>query len=94
LAVRLAQSGLLRDRIDPHAELTDWEDRQWIIQLFESLPLAQREVMAYTLDGFTIGEISEILEKEPAAIRQRLKSARERLKKFLISDERITGHTS
>jgi RNA polymerase sigma factor (sigma-70 family) len=59
--------------------LTMWEDRQWVTQLLKSLPPAQREVMAFIFDGFTPGEVAELLGKTPGAVRQNLCEARRRL---------------
>jgi RNA polymerase sigma factor (sigma-70 family) len=70
-------AGTAEGRKDPG--LTVWEDRQWVIQLLDSLPAGQRNVMAFIVDGFTPTEIAALLGRSPAAIRQSLRDARLRL---------------
>lgn len=62
-------------------DMVAWENEQWVIQLLESLSPAQREVVEHVVNGFTPTEIAELLGKSPAAIRQRLHAARERLER-------------
>jgi RNA polymerase sigma factor (sigma-70 family) len=70
-------------RLDPgptdENQLNLWEDREWVLQLLESLPPAQREVMALVIDGLKPIEIAELLGKTPATIRKNLEFARRRL---------------
>lgn len=73
-----------RDGMD--TALTVWEDRQWVDQLFASLPPAQRQVMEGVLADLTTAEIGELLGKTPAAVRQNLMAARRRLKAALFLD--------
>jgi DNA-directed RNA polymerase specialized sigma24 family protein len=47
--------------------------------MLNSLPAGQRSVMACIVDGFTPTEIAALLGRSPAAIRQSLHDARERL---------------
>ncbi len=60
--------------------LTVWEDGQYVTQLLESLPHAQREAMALAVDEFSPIEISLLLGTSDDAVRQRLHVARKRLK--------------
>lgn len=68
------------------ANLTVWEDREWVLQMLRSLPPGQRAVMAFIVDGFTPTEISVLLGRSPEAIRQSLHDARLRLKAALQRD--------
>jgi RNA polymerase sigma-70 factor (ECF subfamily) len=52
------------------------EQRREIVRLLRLLPLRQRQVMAWTFDGYTPTEIAPILGLDPAAIRQTLRKAR------------------
>jgi RNA polymerase sigma-70 factor (ECF subfamily) len=59
------------------ANLTSWEDWQWIKQLLlDLLTPEQREVMSLVVDGFTPSEIADMIGSTPAAVRQRLSLAR------------------
>ncbi len=60
--------------------MTVWEDGQYVTQLLESLPHAQREAMALAVDEFSPIEISLLLGTSDDAVRQRLHVARKRLK--------------
>jgi DNA-directed RNA polymerase specialized sigma24 family protein len=63
--------------------LSRWEDAQWVKQLLNALPPAQRDAMAGVVDDFSPAEIGRLLGKDPAAIRQNLRSARQRLETAL-----------
>ncbi len=71
--------------IDPG--LSVWEDAEWVRQLLESLPPAQREAMALVVDEYKPAEIAELLGAKPDAVRRRLHVARNRLEK-LVNDAR------
>jgi RNA polymerase sigma factor (sigma-70 family) len=60
-----------------------WEQHEWVKQLLESLPPAQREVVAYMVDTFSQQEIALLLGKTEAAVRQNLRAARRRLAEYL-----------
>jgi RNA polymerase sigma factor (sigma-70 family) len=64
---------------DPGDALTVWEDRQWVTQFLQSLPPAQREVIALLVDDFSATEIAALLGKTEDAIRQNLYATRRRL---------------
>jgi DNA-directed RNA polymerase specialized sigma24 family protein len=75
------------------AGLVMWEDQEWVRELLESLPPAQRAVMALVVDGFSADEVAFLLGKSPGAVRQNLCDARVRLKAAL-QDERLgTGRS-
>jgi RNA polymerase sigma factor (sigma-70 family) len=61
------------------AALTVWEDSQWVKQLLDPLPPAQREAITGFMDGYSHAEIARLLGKDPAAVRQNFRAARRRL---------------
>jgi RNA polymerase sigma factor (sigma-70 family) len=66
---------------DPAVAKVEFRDQEArIFQAIKSLPYRQRQVMAWTLDGFTPSEISEILGISPVAVRGSLLKARRELK--------------
>lgn len=85
LVSRLVVCGEVADDYDD-ADLTIWEDREWVDQLLSRLPPAQREVMDLTIKEFDPAEIAKLLGKNPAAVRQNLCAARQRLKRMLRDD--------
>ncbi|MFF7592985.1 RNA polymerase sigma factor [Kitasatospora purpeofusca] len=54
----------------------EWEDEQEILRLLGGLPARQRQVLAWTLDGYTPTEIAAELGMRPAAVRASLFKAR------------------
>ncbi|MGP4103773.1 RNA polymerase sigma factor [Nonomuraea sp. KM90] len=62
--------------------MTVWENRQWVEQLLDRLPPAQREAMSLYVEGLTSSEIAEDLDKRPATVRKNLQFARERLRQL------------
>jgi RNA polymerase sigma factor (sigma-70 family) len=65
------------------AGLTIWEDEQWVTQLLDALPPAQRDVMVGLYGGMTTAEIADLLGKTPEAVRQTLRRARAVLREEL-----------
>ncbi|MFI5895618.1 RNA polymerase sigma factor [Actinoplanes sp. NPDC051513] len=64
----------------PDANLTTWEEWQWIRQLLlDLLTPGQQKVMAMILDGYTPTEIADMFEVQPTAVRRQLSYARARL---------------
>ncbi|MEV4567637.1 sigma-70 family RNA polymerase sigma factor [Nonomuraea sp. NPDC049419] len=57
-------------------EAAAWEARQDIVQALRTLPPRQRQVMAWTLSGYTPAEIAEELGISPNAVSASLKKAR------------------
>jgi RNA polymerase sigma-70 factor (ECF subfamily) len=80
---RQVERGDAPPEADEDPGLTAWEDRQWVIQILESLPPAQREAMAFIVDSFTPVEVASLLGKTPAAVRRNLCDARHRLRAAL-----------
>ncbi|MEU1507916.1 sigma-70 family RNA polymerase sigma factor [Kitasatospora sp. NPDC005748] len=54
----------------------EWEQQQEILQLLHGLPSRQRQVLAWTLDGYTPTEIAAELGLNAAAVRVSLLKAR------------------
>ncbi|MFC9329550.1 sigma-70 family RNA polymerase sigma factor [Kitasatospora sp. NPDC057015] len=57
-------------------EAAEWEQRQEILRLLQDLPSRQRQVMAWTLDGYSPAEIAAELGLKSAAVRASLFKAR------------------
>jgi RNA polymerase sigma factor (sigma-70 family) len=76
---RLTQSGQVPPEhyLDP--SLMVWEQQEWVTLLLKSLPPAQREVLAWTVDTFKPREIAQLLGKTEAAVRKNLQDVRRRL---------------
>jgi RNA polymerase sigma-70 factor (ECF subfamily) len=87
---RAVKGGHLTPESRVDIQLSLWEDTQWIGQLLNTLPPAQREVMKLVLDQFKSVEIAKILGKTPDTIRKNLAHARIRLKPHLNGDYRIS----
>ncbi|WP_438295858.1 RNA polymerase sigma factor [Streptomyces sp. HUAS TT7] len=56
------------------------EEERWVYAALGGLPPAQRQVLAWSLDGFSTSEISAELNMAADAVRQNLSRARARLK--------------
>lgn len=67
-----------------------WEQRCEVLRLLDRLPPRQRQVMAWTLDGYPPAEIADELEITPEAVRANLMKARRALAEYLgtTGDER------
>lgn len=83
IVARLVERGMVRFGAGPETEQVIWEQEEWVKEVLASLPPAQREVMACVVDALRPHEIAELLGKNPAAVRQNLRAARERLKQYL-----------
>ncbi|GAA1500840.1 sigma-70 family RNA polymerase sigma factor [Kitasatospora kazusensis] len=57
-------------------EAAEWEQQQEILHVLRGLPPRQRQVLAWTLDGFTPAEIADELGLEPGSVRANLLKAR------------------
>lgn len=62
-------------------------NRMAFLRALELLPVAQRQVMAWTYDGFQPVEIATHLGKPPATVRSLLRDARATLRRAYGSDE-------
>jgi RNA polymerase sigma factor (sigma-70 family) len=83
LQARMIQRGDYQPERDLDPGLTVWEEQEWVMQLLDSLPPAQREVLACMVDMFTPQEIAQLLGKTEAAVRQNLCAARKSLTSYL-----------
>ncbi|WP_449060588.1 RNA polymerase sigma factor [Planomonospora algeriensis] len=83
-------------REDPHDQMPEptsllphpdaaaiWETRQVTLRMLESLPPRQRQVLTWTLNGFTPSEIAEQLQMTADAVRGSLRDARRAAVKYL-----------
>lgn len=61
------------------AEIAAWEERHEVLRLLSTLPWRQRQVMAWTFDGYQSPEIAAELNITPEAVRASLKLARRAL---------------
>ncbi|WP_422733884.1 RNA polymerase sigma factor [Micromonospora sp. WMMD558] len=62
-----------------NADITAWEQRHDVLRLLATLPWRQRQVMAWTFDGYQPHEIADELDITPQAVRGSLKLARRAL---------------
>jgi RNA polymerase sigma factor (sigma-70 family) len=88
---RIIQRGGHPAEHDLDPGLTVWEEQEWVMQLLESLPPAQREVLACMVDMFPRKEIAQLLGKTDAAVRQNLCAARKSLVSYLAATGRPSG---
>ena len=65
--------------------LTVLEERQFVSNILECLPPAQRQVMHLITEGYTSAEIAEILGKKPNNVRQIAYQVKKRLRPLLES---------
>ncbi|MEV6562301.1 sigma-70 family RNA polymerase sigma factor [Nocardia sp. NPDC051756] len=68
-----------------HAEMDAWEQKHDLLRVLALLPPRQRQIMAWTLEGFTPGEISAELLLSADAVRSNLKKARRSIARHLGS---------
>lgn len=68
-------------------ESAEIESRHTFVTIVRSLTPAQRQVMAWTYDGYRPTEIAALLGKDPATVRSTLRDARAALKEKYRSTE-------
>jgi RNA polymerase sigma-70 factor (ECF subfamily) len=94
-AYRVASRALIRRMVDNRDTLVNeppepspllrssdierWEQRHDITRALAELPTRQRQVVTWTLFGYTPAEIAEVLQMAPGAVRQHLHRARQAL---------------
>jgi RNA polymerase sigma factor (sigma-70 family) len=61
------------------ADIAAWEQRHEVLRFLAALPWRQRQVMAWTFDGYRPQEIADELDITPEAVRASLKLARRAL---------------
>ncbi|MEV6133616.1 sigma-70 family RNA polymerase sigma factor [Streptomyces violaceusniger] len=59
------------------------DEETQVYEALAQLPMRQRQVIAWHLDGFSTNEIADALEMRPPAVRQNLARARAQLKELL-----------
>lgn len=64
-------------------DVVAWEQRHDVLRALSHLPLRQRQVMAWTLDGYRPSEIAAELRITPEAVRSNLRKARRALAAYL-----------
>jgi RNA polymerase sigma factor (sigma-70 family) len=84
---RAIRALLLTPGPDHDATLDARQERSHVVGLLSTLPAAQREVMAYTVDGFSPTEMAGMLGKTPEAVRANLRHARKRLSQQINESE-------
>jgi RNA polymerase sigma factor (sigma-70 family) len=65
----------------------EWETRHDVLGMLRSLPWRQRQVLAWTLDGYSPSEIAEELGLSPEAVRSSLRKARRAAVRYLGEGE-------
>jgi RNA polymerase sigma factor (sigma-70 family) len=68
---------------DPEQSAIDASERRTLIEATRRLPVPQRQAIVLILEGFSYGEISEMLNIAPNALALRLSRAKSALKKML-----------
>ncbi|MBT2382997.1 RNA polymerase sigma factor [Streptomyces sp. ISL-11] len=76
----------------PGHEVPSRADEEAVLALMRNLGYKQRQVIAYTYDGFNPSEIAEITGDLPATVRSNLRSARAKLTSIL-QESRATADT-
>ena len=71
------------DEPDPEQSAIDASERKMLLEATRRLPLPQREVIILVLEGFSYGEIADMLNIAPNALALRLSRAKATLKKML-----------
>lgn len=69
-----------------HIDVSEWEQKHEILRLLDTLPPRQRQVMAWTFDGYEPSEIAAELQITPEAVRGSLKLARRSLAMLLAEN--------
>lgn len=64
-------------------DVETWEQRHEVLRILDRLPLRQRQVMAWTFDGYTPAEIATELQITADAVRASLMKARRTLAAYL-----------
>jgi len=73
--------------LPPLINVEVWEQRHDVLRMLDRLPPRQREVMAWTFEGYTPTEIAVELDSTAEAVRANLMKARRALAKYLSGTE-------
>jgi RNA polymerase sigma factor (sigma-70 family) len=68
--------------------IADLEGGHEILRLLDSLPMRQRQILAWTYDGATTDEIASALQLSPETVQSYLRIARKRLQEHLEQQRR------
>lgn len=68
-----------------HNAAAEWEAQYDTLGILRSLPLRQRQILAWTLSGYTPSEIAEQLRITPNAVSASLKKARRAVAQHLMT---------
>jgi RNA polymerase sigma-70 factor (ECF subfamily) len=68
-------------------DVVAWEQNHDVLRMLDRLPARQRQVLAWTVDGYAPAEIAAELQMTPEAVRASLLKAR----RALATDPDITG---
>lgn len=105
-AARIYRRQVRRDREVPVDMRAEWqppslfadlehdEECRQVIELLRALPVRQREVMAWSYDGYAPQEIAEFIGISDDAVRASLYQARRRLRKRLGGTGKQKGDTT
>lgn len=76
--------------LPPLTDVIVWEQQHAVLRMLDRLPPRQRQVMAWTLEGYSPAQIAEELQITGEAVRTSLKKARKALAQYLgtTGDER------
>lgn len=59
-----------------NSDIDSWVQQQDYYRILRSLPPRQRQVMAWTIEGYKPAEIADLLHLDPATVRSNLRKAR------------------
>jgi len=72
--------------LPPQTQAAEWEQRHEVLRILGILPPRQRQVMAWTFDGYTPSQTAEELGLSPEAVRRSLARARKSLAEHLRAE--------
>lgn len=76
---------------DPYSLLDDTMDaNRRLVELLKQVPDKQRQVLVWSLDGFTNTEIAHHLHMSPATVASHLRHARNRVRRLLSTASRLS----
>ncbi|MEV4753424.1 RNA polymerase sigma factor [Streptosporangium sp. NPDC049248] len=67
------------------------EGARWVISMLATLPLKQRQVMAWYIDGYSYAEIAKMLRIPVTAVRKNFSRARQALEDYHFGQQRDAG---
>ncbi|MER7130099.1 RNA polymerase sigma factor [Streptosporangium saharense] len=67
------------------------EGARWVVSVLATLPLKQRQVMAWYIDGYSYAEIAKMLRIPVTAVRKNFSRARKALENYHFGQQRDAG---